>query len=41
MTDTYVEKDQALDHAVGPATEKLIHATDASHPSEGDVAIQN
>ena len=51
MTDTLVEKDMPVDHQVDktmavdrevdPAVEKIIGATDAAHPSEGDVAIQN
>ncbi|WP_258046301.1 NADH-quinone oxidoreductase subunit D [Sphingomonas folli] len=46
MTDMLVDKhqpnrDQAVDREVDPALEKILHVTDAAHPSEGDVAIQN
>ncbi|MGJ3628356.1 hypothetical protein AB5I41_17900 [Sphingomonas sp. MMS24-JH45] len=32
--------DDAVDTLVDPAVEKIVHATDASHPEAGDVAIQ-
>ena len=51
MTDTLMDngapaahqpdKTMAVDREIDPAVEKIVGATDASHPSEGDVAIQN
>ena len=39
--DHLVDKDMAVDSAVDPAVDKILHRTDGSHEEVGDVAIQN